>query len=155
MCIRDSRPSGAGASGFASATKASVNASGKKVYDREFMLSIREACTDRPAGLTADLKIEGGVAMEPKGGGRGGGQGPPGVDQWRTAGGGRGGGRGGPANGGGFDPRAGPRDYGKRGQQPMQGGNQRRGFANMQPVKPLEKSENAYVRVQNLSLIHI
>ena len=72
-----------------------MNASGKKVYDREFMLSVREACTDRPAGLTADLKIEGGVAMEPKGGGRGGGQGPPGVDQWRTAGGGRGGGRGG------------------------------------------------------------
>ena len=157
------RPGGANMGAFSSASKASPgNSSGKKCYEKDFLLQFAKFFNERPSSLP-EMEIivigPGGEALGPaKGKGVPAAGGPPGLgsnpDEWRRVSGGRGGGdmRGGGRGGQPFDPRD-PRNNqyqkgapgGKDGRKGKDGkmAGPSRGFSNFD-VKPLEESENAW-----------
>jgi len=155
------RPGGGGGmGGFSSATKAApgISSSGKKTFDKEFLLLFAPHCTERPGSLPDMEIIQVGPGGEPLAkGGRGSGGGPPGLpqDEWRTASrGGRGDGKGGGKGGGpGADRFQDPRDPRNNQFQRGDGGKGGKGGKGqkggkpmpfMGEVKPLEETENAW-----------
>jgi len=159
------RPGGAlGGMSFASATKSAVShsANGKKVYDKDFLLSLQAANAEPPPGL-ADMEI---IVLGADGdkpaakAGRGGGP-AAGGQEWLRVGPGKGppaaGAKGGADVAGRFadprDPRNNQFQKGGPGPDNGKGGGKGRrdggkggkgGFMDIGPIKPLEKRDDAW-----------